>query len=133
MHKPGTCGSGRVCANVWNVFHRTPCRGGCGRRPAVDLVVCFRWGGIFWVIFFLFEHTHGLLQVRGRLAPCTSLLPACSTVSANAPKPRTFEVSLIWAREVMTMTTYTNVVLYVLSLWFIKNEMRIACFLGTPI
>ena len=55
-------------------------------------------------------------------------------MSANALKPRTLELSLVWAREAMTMTTYeyTNVVLYVLSLWFIKNEMRIACFLGAP-
>ena len=55
-------------------------------------------------------------------------------MSANAPQPRTLEVSLVWAREAMAMTTYTNVVLYVLSLWwFLKNEMRIACFLGAPI
>ena len=49
-------------------------------------------------------------------------------MSNNVPQPRTLEVSLVWARE--AMATYTNVVLYVLSLWFIKNEMRIACLLG---
>ena len=41
-------------------------------------------------------------------------------MNANTPQPRTLEVSLVWARESMAMTTYTNVVLYAQSLWFIK-------------
>ena len=40
-------------------------------------------------------------------------------MSANAPQPRTLEVSLVWAREAMAMTPYTNVVLYVL---FVINK-----------
>ena len=50
-------------------------------------------------------------------------------MNANAPQPRTLEVSLVWAREAMAMTTYTNVVLYVLSLWFIKMRCRSHAFL----
>ena len=52
-------------------------------------------------------------------------------MNADAPQPRTLEVSLVWAREAMAMRTYTNVVLYVFVVH--KNEMRIACFLGASI
>ena len=92
------------------------CRGG---RAAVAFVVCFRWGGFFLFSFFGFffsSTAHGLLQVRGRLASFTSLLPTRSAMNANVPQPRTLEVSLVWAREAMAMRTYTNVVLYVLPL-----------------
>ena len=68
FHTPGTyTGSVRVRPNPWDVFHRTPSRGGRGRRAAVDL---FR--GVFWVrwdffafFFFVFfySNAHGLLQV----------------------------------------------------------------------
>ena len=54
-------------------------------------------------------------------------------MNGNAPQPRTLEVSILWAREAMAMTTYTNVVLYVLSFVVHKNEMRIARFFGAPI
>ena len=48
FHKPGIFGgSGRVYPNAWDVFRRVPSRGGRGRRAAVDLVVCFGWGGFF--------------------------------------------------------------------------------------
>ena len=40
-HKPGIYGSGREWANAWDVFRRTPSRGGRGRRAAVDFVMCF--------------------------------------------------------------------------------------------
>ena len=58
-------------------------RGTCfvASRPevvaAVDFVVCFGCGGIFRVFFFRFDfssNAHGLLQVRGRFVPFTSLL-----------------------------------------------------------
>ena len=58
LHKPGIYGTGRAWANVWDVFHHMPPRGGRGRRAAVAFVVCFRWGGIFscfQVITFFFE------------------------------------------------------------------------------
>ena len=53
-------------------------------------------------------------------------------MNGNAPQPGTLEVSILWAREAMAMTTYTNVVLYVLFVVH-KNEMRIARFFGAPI
>ena len=47
----------------------------------INFVVCFGCGGIFRVfIFFVYftSNAHGLLQVRGHLASCTSLLvPGC--------------------------------------------------------
>ena len=51
-------------------------------------------------------------------------------MNGNAPHPGTLEVSILWAREAMAMTTYTNVVLYVLSLWFIKMRCGSHAFLG---
>ena len=53
FHKPRIYGSGRVWANAWDVSRRAPCRGGRGRLPAVDIVLCFRRGGFF--IFFVFS------------------------------------------------------------------------------
>ena len=51
-------------------------------------------------------------------------------MNANAPQPRTLEVSLVWARGAMAMRTYTNVVLYLPSLWFIKMIRGSHAFLG---
>ena len=63
FHKPGIYGgSVRVWATVWDVFRRAPSRVGRGVLAAVDFVVCFGWGGFFFV--FCFRH----------LASCTSLL-----------------------------------------------------------
>ena len=42
IHETGIYGSGRAWTNAWDVFRRTPSRGGHGRRAAVDLEVCFR-------------------------------------------------------------------------------------------
>ena len=82
--------------------------------------------------FFLFERTRPAASVRsGRLASFPSLLPACSATSANAPQTRTLEVSLVWAREAMAMTTYTNVVLYVPSLWIVKIRYGSHAFWGS--
>ena len=70
FHKPGMYGSGRVWANAWDVFHRMLSRVGRGRRAAVALVVCFRWGGFFRVFllaFFFFERTQPAASVR---PPC---------------------------------------------------------------
>ena len=66
----------RVWATEWDVFHCTPSRGSRGRRAAVDIFrgVCFLVpGGIFFFVFFT-SNAHGLLQVQGNLASCTSLL-----------------------------------------------------------
>ena len=66
FHKRGIDGSGRVQANAWDVFHRTPPRVGRGRRAAVDFVVCFGCGGFFRVSFlfdFFSLNAHGLLKV----------------------------------------------------------------------
>ena len=60
---------GRVWASAWDVFRRTPSRGGRGRRAAVDFVVCFGCGGIscfFPPIFFL-----------ERTRPAASMRPPC--------------------------------------------------------
>ena len=58
FHKTGIYGSGRVWANAWDVFRRTPFQGGRGRRAAVDFVVCFECSGFrFSLFFFPFEGT----------------------------------------------------------------------------
>ena len=74
--KPGSCGSRRVWANACGVFRCLPSRGGPGCRAAVDIVVCFGWGGFFRVFFpfFFSSNALGLLQVWGRLASFTYLL-----------------------------------------------------------
>ena len=56
---PGSMQAGEYWANTWDVFRRTPSRGGHGRRAAVDFVVCFGCGGIscFFRVFFLRTHT----------------------------------------------------------------------------
>ena len=80
-HKPEIYG-GRVQASAteWDVFHCTPSRGGRGRRAAVDILRSISWcvflvsGGILFFFVFFTSNAHGLLQVRGNLASCTSLL-----------------------------------------------------------
>ena len=58
LHEPGIYGSGREWANAWDVFRRTPSRGGRGRRAAVNFVVCFGCGGIsLFSLFFFRTHT----------------------------------------------------------------------------
>ena len=67
-------------AIAWDVFHHMPSQGGRGRRAAVDFVVCFGWGGFFFFCSFFFaSHAHGVLQVRGHLASCSSLLVSGTT------------------------------------------------------
>ena len=67
----------RVRATEWDVFPGTPSRGGRGRRAAVDIFrgVFLVFGGIscFFFVFFA-SNAYGLLQARGNLASCTSLL-----------------------------------------------------------
>ena len=65
---PGIYESGRVWANAWDVFRRTPPRGGRGRRS------CCGFRGVFWVRrdfvffrFFFFERTR----------PAASMRPPC--------------------------------------------------------
>ena len=62
FHKPGIYGSVRVWANAWDVLRRTPFRGDRGFWAAVDFVVCFGRGEIYFVcfffIFFVFLRTH---------------------------------------------------------------------------
>ena len=53
FHKLRICESGRVWANAWDVFRRTPSRVGRGRRAAVDFVVCIGSGGFFRVCVFV--------------------------------------------------------------------------------
>ena len=63
FHKPGTYESERVWASAWDVFGRTPSRGGRGRLATVNFVVCFGCGEISWgVSFFSSSNAHGLLQ-----------------------------------------------------------------------
>ena len=67
----------RVWANPWDVFHRA-------RRLEVVAVAGLLWiyswcvlGAGFFRVFlsvFVTSNVHGLLQARGHLASCTSLL-----------------------------------------------------------
>ena len=61
---------------MWDVFHRTPSRGGRGRRAAVDFVVWLECGGssCFCFVVFLRTHTTCGKYARGRLASFTSVL-----------------------------------------------------------
>ena len=67
----------RVWANEMDVLHCTPSRGGRGRRAAVDILRgVFFFGLVVFRVFFVVVFTsneHGLLQVQGNLASCTSL------------------------------------------------------------
>ena len=69
FHKPGDWVSVRVWANAWDVFRRTPSRGGRGCRGAVDFGCVFRvrWElfRVFYFRFFLFfEHTRPAASMR---------------------------------------------------------------------
>ena len=80
FHKPEIYGGRvRVWAIEWDVFHCTPSRSGRGRRAAVDLVVCFGWGGYFSFLFFVFfsyffERTRPAASMRPPLVLFTSVL-----------------------------------------------------------
>ena len=64
FHEPGIYVGGRVWANAWDVFRRTPSRGGRDCRGAVDFVVCFGCGGILGGgCVVLISNAQGLLQV----------------------------------------------------------------------
>ena len=69
-------GSVRVRANAWDVFRRTPSRGGRGCRAAVDLFrgVFFSvwWHFVFFLFVFFSSNAHGLLHVRA--VPCLMYL-----------------------------------------------------------
>ena len=86
FHKPEIYGGRvRVWTTEWDVFHCKPSRGGRGRRAAVHIFrgVFFSvwWDFVFFFVFFT-SNAHGLLQVRGNLASCTSLLaPGCVQVA----------------------------------------------------
>ena len=76
FHKPGIYGgSVRVWANPWDVFHRTPSRGGRGRRAAVGLFRGVFWVGrdffVFFFRFLYFERTRPTASMR---APCLMYL-----------------------------------------------------------
>ena len=59
---------GGVWANAWDVFRRTPSRGGRGRRAAVDFVVCFGAAGFrVFFCFVFFERTRTAASMR---PPC---------------------------------------------------------------
>ena len=80
FHKLGIYGSGRVWADAWGVFLRAPSRVGRGRRAAVDLVMCFGWGGIFpcfVFVFFFFERTRPAASMR---LPCLIYLSTSTGV-----------------------------------------------------
>ena len=62
FHKPGIYGSGRVWANAWNEFRRAPSRVGRDRRAAVNFVVCFGWGDIFFRAFREFAFSNSFVD-----------------------------------------------------------------------
>ena len=77
FHKPEIYGGRvRVWATEWDVFHCTP--GAVAGLLWINFVVYLF--SVWWdfVFFFVFvtSNSHGLLQVRGNLASCTSLLVA---------------------------------------------------------
>ena len=76
FHKPRIYGSGRVLANVWDVFTRMRSRDGRGRRAAVDFVVCFGLGEFVFHFrfFFFFERTR----------PAASMMPPCLIYRPNS-------------------------------------------------
>ena len=80
FHKLGIYESGRVWANAWDVFRRTPSRDGCGYRVAVDFVVSLGSAG-FWEVFsfFFFERTR----------PAASMGPPCLIYLSTGRKPYT--------------------------------------------
>ena len=83
----------RVWANAWDVFRRTPSRGGRGRRAAVDFVEGFRCGGVyflcflvFWFFVFFFERTRPAASMR---TPCLIYLSTSNEAvfAVRAKKP----------------------------------------------
>ena len=76
--KPGIYGGRvRVWANEWDVFHCTPEVVAVAGLLWIYFVVCFFsvwWDFVFFFFVFFTSNAHGLLQVRGNLASCTSLL-----------------------------------------------------------
>ena len=66
LHKPGIYGSGRVWANVWDVFPRMPSRVGRGRRAAVAFAVCFGWGGFSCVLSMSLHFQNSYIQSSQR-------------------------------------------------------------------
>ena len=78
--KLGIYGSGRVWANAWDVFRRTPCRGGHGRRAAFDFLVCLGFSGIscFFLVFF-FERSRPPASMR---QPCLIHLSTCIVLTS---------------------------------------------------
>ena len=83
MHKPGIYGSERVWANAWDVVFRAPSPGGRVRWADVGFVVCFRWGEIFFLVFFFrfffFERTR----------PAASMRPPCLIYRSTSTGLRT--------------------------------------------
>ena len=110
IHKSGIYGSKRVSAKAWDVFGRTLSRGGCGRRAAVDFVVCFGCSGISLFFSRIFSSSaHGLLQEWGRLASFTSLLVG---------------VRALLAKSFLTYTaeTYCSFCSFLLGMFFIVRR-----------
>ena len=98
-HKLGIYGSGRVWANAWDVFRRTPSRGGHSRRAAVDFVVCFGCGGT-WCFFCFSSNAHGL-SASMRL-PCVIYLFTRKSVQW----PITNYLLAVSVRAVLHKTSY---------------------------
>ena len=81
FRKPGIYGgSVRVWADAWDVFRRTPSRGGRGRRAAVDFVVCFECLVGFRVFFFLFLYFERTWPAASMRPPCLSYLSTCTNM-----------------------------------------------------
>ena len=71
-------GSVRVWANAWDLFRRTPSRGGRGRRSAVEL---FR--GVFFqrlVAFRVFFSSLSFLQTHTAYCKCEQYLASCTSL-----------------------------------------------------
>ena len=91
--KPVIYGSGRVWANAWDLFHRTPSRSGRGRPAVVNFVVCFACGGSFRRrvgSFLFFERTR---PAASMITPCLIYLSTSDKEPDVGAKQRRLSVS----------------------------------------
>ena len=113
--KPGAYGgSVRVWGNAWDVFRRTPSRGGRGRRAAVE---CFECGGISFFFFrsLYFECTR----------PAASMRPLCLIYLSNSNEARPRERS-----DRRSFFSYRQKSLFIMRPFFVFRQ-KVSSYPGT--
>ena len=86
FHKPRVIrGCVPVWAIEWDVFHCTPCRGGRGRRAAVDMC-----RGVFVLVFGRISYLHFRFLYFARTRPTASTRQPCHMYlsTSNEARPR---------------------------------------------